>query len=242
MPRETAEADPSHRPVTVITGTRKGIGRYLAQHYLGKGHHVVGVSRGAADWSLAGYTHFEADVADEEAVTRILRDVRTRFGFVSNLINNAGIASMNHVLLTPAKTVRRIIDTNFVGSFLFARETAKAMSRKKYGRIVNFTTVATPLKLEGEAAYAASKAAVASLTEVMAREFAPFNITVNAIGPTPIETDLIRAVPAEKMSRLIARQAIPRLGTFEDVANVTDFFLAPGSSFVTGQNIFLGGV
>lgn len=229
-------------PVTVITGSRKGIGMFLAQHYVKRGHHVIGVSRGAADWTLDGYTHFEADVADEPAVIRILREVRARFGMIVNLINNAGIASMNHVLLTPAKTVRNILETNLLGSFLFAREAAKAMCERKYGRIINFSTVATPLKLEGEAAYAASKAAVVSLTEVMAREFAPFNVTVNSIGPTPIETDLIRAVPADKMKRLVARQAIPRLGTFEDVANVTDFFLAPESSFITGQNIYLGGV
>jgi 3-oxoacyl-[acyl-carrier protein] reductase len=234
--------DPTEPPITLVTGSRKGIGQFLAQHYVRRGHRVVGVSRGAPDWSLDGYTHFEADVADEAAVTRILREVRSRFGAITHLINNAGIASMNHVMLTPASTVRRILETNLIGSFLFAREAAKLMCQRKYGRIVNFTTVATPLKLEGEAAYAASKAAVASLTEIMARELAPFNVTVNSIGPTPIETDLIRAVPPDKMSRLIARQAIPRLGTFEDVANVTDFFLAPASSFITGQNLFLGGV
>jgi 3-oxoacyl-[acyl-carrier protein] reductase len=116
------------------------------------------------------------------------------------------------------------------------------MERRKWGRIVNFTTVATPLKLEGEAIYAASKAAVGSLTEVLARELAGFGITVNSIGPTPIETDLIRSVPKDRMDRLVARQAIPRMGTFDDVANVCDFYLKPESDFITGQNLFLGGV
>ncbi len=107
---------------------------------------------------------------------------------------------------------------------------------------MNFTTVATPLKLEGEAIYAASKAAILSMTEVVARELAPLGITVNAIGPTPIETDLIRSVPKDKMDSLLARQAIKRFGTFEDVANITDFFLRKESAFITGQNIYLGGV
>jgi 3-oxoacyl-[acyl-carrier protein] reductase len=129
-----------------------------------------------------------------------------------------------------------------VGTFLFCREAARLMQKNKYGRIINFSTVATPLKLEGEAIYAASKAAIVSLTEVMAREFAEFGITVNAVGPTPIKTDLIRSVPQDKMDRLIARQAIQRYGTFEDVANVIDFFLRPESDFITGQNIYLGGV
>ncbi|MCY1448258.1 3-oxoacyl-[acyl-carrier-protein] reductase FabG [compost metagenome] len=138
--------------------------------------------------------------------------------------------------------MEQILDTNVVGSFLFAREAAKLMSTRKYGRIVNFTTVATPLKLEGEAIYAASKAAVKSLTEVMARELAAFGITVNAVGPTPIETDLIRSVPQDKMQRLLARQAIARFGEMADVANVVDFFISEHSGFVTGQNIYLGGV
>jgi 3-oxoacyl-[acyl-carrier protein] reductase len=149
---------------------------------------------------------------------------------------------MNHSLLTPLSTVHGIFNTNVVGTFLLSREAAKLMKRNNYGRIVNFTTVAVPLKLAGEAAYVASKAAVLSLTEVMAREFAEFGITVNAVGPVPVETDLIRSVPKDKIDRLLARQAIPRLGKFEDVANVIDFYLRKESGFVTGQNLYLGGV
>jgi 3-oxoacyl-[acyl-carrier protein] reductase len=129
-----------------------------------------------------------------------------------------------------------------VGTFLFCREAAKLMKKNKYGRIVNFTTIAVPLKLAGEAIYVASKAAVLSLTEVLAREFAEFGITVNSVGPVPIETDLIRAVPKEKIDQLLAKQAIHRLGTCEDVANVIDFYLKKESGLVTGQNLFLGGV
>lgn len=229
-------------PVTVITGTRKGIGKFLAQHYVRAGHIVIGCSRESPDWTLEGYQHVCADVADENAVLRMFNLVRRTHGRVDHVINNAGIASMNHVILTPVARVRQIFETNVIGTFLFCREAAKLMSRQRWGRIVNFATVATPLRLEGESAYAASKAAVDSLTQVLARELAPFNITVNAVGPTPIETDLIRSVPKEKMDRLIARQAIPRLGTFEDVTNVTDFFLRRESDFITGQTLFLGGV
>ncbi len=110
------------------------------------------------------------------------------------------------------------------------------------GRIVNFTTVAVPLHLAGEAAYAATKAAVEELTRVLARELGEFGVTVNAIGPTPIDTDLIRNIPKDKIDRLLEQQAIHRMGTFADVTNVIDFFLRPESAFITGQTIYLGGV
>jgi 3-oxoacyl-[acyl-carrier protein] reductase len=229
-------------PVTVITGTRTGIGKFLAEHYVRRGHRVVGCSRGDVDWTLEGYTHYTADVADEAATKLLFADVRKKCGRVDHLINNAGVASMNHSLLTPLTTVHRVVNTNVVGTFLFCREAAKLMKATGHGRIVNLTTVAVPLKLEGEAIYVASKAAVLSLTEVLARELAPFGITVNAVGPGPIETDLIRSVPKEKIDRLLSRQAIPRLGTAADIANVIDFYLQPQSGFITGQCLFLGGV
>jgi 3-oxoacyl-[acyl-carrier protein] reductase len=116
------------------------------------------------------------------------------------------------------------------------------MQRRRFGRIVNFGSVAEPLRLEGEAIYAASKAAVVSLTRVLARELAEYGITVNAIEPTPVATDLIRSVPSEKIDRLVARQAIRRLGEFRDIVNVVDFFVRPESDFVTGQVVTLGGV
>lgn len=230
------------RTITLITGTRKGIGKFLAEHYVAQGHQVIGCSRGEIDWSLSGYVHYVADVADEKAVQAIFADLRQTYGRLDHLINNAGMASMNHSLLTPVATVHKLLDTNVVGTFLFCREAAKLMKKNKYGRIVNFTTIAIPLKLAGEAIYVASKAAVLSLTEVLAREFAEFGITVNSVGPVPIETDLIRAVPKEKIDQLLARQAIHRLGTCEDVANVIDFYLQPESGLITGQNIFLGGI
>ena len=229
-------------PVMAITGTRKGIGRFLAEHYLEQGWIVAGCSRGSSDLVHPNYRHFCLDVADERAVTSMMRAIAREFSRLDALLNNAGIASMNHALLTPKSTVERIFQTNVFGTFLFCREAAKLMGRNKYGRIVNFATVATPLKLEGEAVYAASKAAVVSLTEVLAREVADLGITVNAVGPTPVPTDLVGAVPEEKMTALINRQSITRYGEMRDVLNVVEFFLKEDSDFVTGQTLYLGGV
>jgi 3-oxoacyl-[acyl-carrier protein] reductase len=229
-------------PVMLISGTSRGIGKHLATCYLEQGFRVVGCSRRPVERAGDNYLHFVLDVSDETSVKRMFLDVSRIYGRLDVLLNNAGIAAMNHVLLTPIGAVRNILDTNVVGTFLLSREAAKLMQKRRYGRIINFATVATPLRLEGEAVYAASKAAVISLTQIMARELADFGITVNAVGPTPIETDLIRSVPKQKIDAVVARQAIHRLGEYRDVVNVIDFFLKPESDFVTGQVVFLGGV
>src|SRR5205823_13469118 len=228
--------------VVLITGTRKGIGRALVEHNAGTGHHVVGCSRSPFEGDLPNYRHCCLDVGDESAVKEMFSLIRKQEGRLDVLINNAGIASMNHSLLTPIATVNNIMETNFTGTFLCCREAARLMQLNGYGRIVNFTSVAVPLKIEGEAAYAASKAAVISLTQILAREFADFGITVNAIGPGPIKTDLIAGVSQEKLDALIERQAVRRYGEPRDVINIIDFFVDSASDFVTGQVIFMGGV
>lgn len=152
--------------VMLISGARKGIGRHLAVHYCRQGHTVIGCSRQPNEDMPEGYCHFCLDVADESAVKAMFLETRKRFGRLDVLLNSAGIAAMNHVLTTPVETVERIFRTNVSGTFLLIREAAKLMQRTRWGRIVNFSTVAVPLDLEGEAAYAASKAAVESLTRV----------------------------------------------------------------------------
>jgi 3-oxoacyl-[acyl-carrier protein] reductase len=231
----------TNNQVLLITGTSKGIGEYLARYYVEKGYHVVGCSRRPVT-SKTNYRHFSLDIADEKSVKQMFSKITKEYGRLDVLINNAGIASMNHILLTPTKVVRNIFETNFIGTFLCSREAAKLMKQHRSGRIINFTTVATPLKVEGEAVYASSKAAIITLTQITARELASFGVTVNAIGPSPIQTDLIESVPKEKINNLLQLQAIKRLGEFTDVSNVIDFFMRPESDFITGQVLFLGGV
>ena len=203
---------------------------------------VVGCARSQNNIKDKNYRHFVLDVSDERAVVDMIREVKTEFNKIDILINNAGIASMNHFLTTSFESVKKVFSTNFLGTFLFSREVGKIMMRQKFGRIVNYTTVASALRLEGEAIYAASKSAIENLTQTLSKELAPFNITVNAIGPTPVKTDLIKAVPQDKIDALLEKQAIKRLGNFEDIKNVIDFYIDEKSEFITGQILYLGGV
>ncbi|HVV69148.1 MAG TPA: SDR family oxidoreductase [Patescibacteria group bacterium] len=230
------------KPVTLITGTRKGIGKFLAHYYVQKGHQVIGCSKKQPEWELNNYQHFLADVSNEIDIQKMFQVVKKEYGRLDYLLNNAGIAAMNHSLLTPMSSVRNILNTNILGTFLLCCEATRLMARNKFGRIVNFTSIATPLKISGEAIYAASKASVNSLTQILAYELADIGITINAVGANPIYTDMIRNVPKEKLDAVLQRQAIKRFAEFEDITNVVDFFLLESSSFITGQIIYLGGI
>ena len=229
------------KPIMLITGTRKGIGKDLVNCYSRKNYYIIGCSRGSVDFKLENYFHYKVNVSSEKSVKKMFLDIRKRYKKLDVLINNAGLASMNHVLLTPKSKAQEIIDTNFIGTFLMSREAAKIMKGKNFGRIVNITSVGTQMKLEGEAIYTASKAAVENLTVVTSREFSDFGITVNAIGPTPALTDLIKFVPKNKIQNIIEKLAFDRLTTIEDITNVIDFFISKKSDYITGQSIFLGG-
>ena len=232
----------SDKPVMVITGSRKGIGRYLAEYYVKKGYLVEGCARGEVDLGDPAYRHHQVDVADEKAVRTMMADINKRHGRIDVVLNNAAIASMNHILLTPAKSANRMMEVNVTGTMLVCRDAAKVMIRRKYGRIVNFTTIVAPIALAGEAIYAASKSAVVTFTRILAFELGQWGITANSFGATPIMTDMIKGVPQDKIDAVVNNLAIKRLGTHQDCANVCDFFISPTSDNITGQVIYLGGV
>ena len=226
----------------LITGTRKGIGRFLTEYFTKNGDFVVGCSRSNTDFHHVNYTHIICDVSEEKSAKIVIKVAEQKYGKIDVLINNAGIASLNHSILTPAITVKKVFETNFNGTFYFSREVAKKMIKSGGGKIINFSTVAVPINLEGEMIYASSKAAIEKMTKIMSKELAINNIQINAIGPTPIETDLIKAIPSIKIQELLNKQSIKKLGTYEDVLNVINFFINPLSKMITGQIIYLGGL
>jgi 3-oxoacyl-[acyl-carrier protein] reductase len=230
------------RQVMLITGTRKGIGKHLAETYAKRGYIVEGCSRGATSIEAENYTHTSMDITDEKAVKAWITGIARRHGRIDCVLNNAAIASMNHVLLTPAATANRMLDVNVTATMMVCRDAAKVMMRRKYGRIVNFTTIVDPIGLAGEAIYAASKAAVVTFTRILAFELGAWGITCNSFGATPIMTDMIRGVPKDKIDAVVNALAIKRLGTPDDCVNVCDFFISPLSDNITAQVVYLGGV
>jgi 3-oxoacyl-[acyl-carrier protein] reductase len=226
----------------VITGTRKGIGRYLSEYYLKKGFNVIGCSRENSDLKHDNYIHYLVDVSEEEQINSFAIKVRKNFSHIDVLINNAGSALMNHFLMTPSDTARRLMNLNYMGAYNCSRAFINLLRKSEHPRIINFTSIAVPLNLDGELAYVVSKSAVEAFSKVLAKEVAQFKITVNAVGPTPIQTDLIAKVPKEKINKLLERQTIKRFGEYDDVANVVDFFTSEKSDFITGQVVYLGGI
>lgn len=228
--------------IILITGTSKGIGLHLAKYYTQKGHTVIGCSRSSTSYSHELYKHFSIDITKEEDILSITKNIKKQYKHIDVLVNNAGIASMNHFLFTSLENLRSVMDTNFFAPFSLIRACVNLLKKSSQPRIINFTTVAVPLNLEGELVYVASKAALEAMTKILAKELAQFNITVNALGPTPIKTELIRGVPEEKIQKLIDVQAIKRFASYDDIENVLDFYMHVNSNFITGQILYLGGI
>jgi 3-oxoacyl-[acyl-carrier protein] reductase len=229
--------------IVLVTGARRGVGQLVAEHFLKHGAQVVGFSRhDDTGEPRPGYHPMAVDVGNADSVARGFERVRKQFGRVDIAINNAAVLTSQYSMIMPAAAAQGMLDTNVLGTFLVSREAAKLMRRGKWGRIVNISSMAASLQPMGDSVYAATKAAVATLANVMAKEFAPMNVTCNTLGITAIETDMLGLLPRDKVDALIAGLPIPRYALADDVLNVVDFFVAERSSYVTAQTVFLGGV
>ncbi|MCB0738175.1 MAG: SDR family oxidoreductase [Bacteroidetes bacterium] len=227
----------------IITGVSKGIGHALAEHYGANGYQVLGLSRTEPEQMIiaSNFRWYRVDITNEKDVKSFFREIRKEGIKPYALINNAGVASLNALSTTPLSTVQHIFNTNVNGTFLMMKEAAKMMVLNNLGRIVNFSSVAYPLQIEWESAYSASKAAIESFSKTAAREWATSGITVNIVGPGPVETDLVKNVGDKRLDYLLDKMPISEVNTFDDVANVCDFFLIERSAKITGQVIYLGG-
>ena len=188
-------------PTALITGTSQGLGRALAERLLADGWTVHGFARGPQTLTHSNFTAHAVDVTDEAAVRAAVATI-AESGRIDLLINNAAAASLNAFLLTPGSVAENLMRVNYLGTFHCLQAVGKVMVRQRGGLVVNLTTVAVPLALEGEAAYVASKAAVEALTKVTAKEFATQGVRVVALGFGPVDTRLTRAVPKAMLAKI----------------------------------------
>jgi len=232
---------PSEKCVIVITGTSRGIGLGIAKHFLKKGYRVEGCSRGTSSIRDPSYEHAQLDVSDEEQVCSWIRGIKRRHKRIDVAINNAGSApAAIPVIMTSKKVLNDVLQTNTIGSCLVSREVALVMTPKKFGRIINVSSMAVGLHEEGTAAYSASKNAIVEFTRIMAKELAPLGITCNVIAPSMIKTQAVEDLGEKVIERALCKLTIKRTITIEEICHVLDFLIDPLGGIITGQVIHMG--
>ncbi len=236
--------------VAVVTGASRGIGKAIALALAGQGARIV-----AVDIDLEGTEKLAAEiqsnggqavavqgnvtvVADAE---RIFEESVKAFGRVDILVNNAGITRDALLLRMKDADWDAVLSVNLKGAFLCTRAAAKLMTKQRYGRIINIASIVGQMGNAGQANYCASKAGLIGLTKSNARELARRNVTVNAVAPGFIATDMTEALPEKTRQELAAQIPLERLGTADDIANAVLFLSAEASGYITGQVLGVNG-
>lgn len=236
--------------VAIITGASRGIGRIIAAALAAQGAKVVASARNAeALESLAAEIKAQggdvvavvADVAVEADANNLIEQAVANYGKVDILINNAGITRDGLLLRMKSDDWDAVLDTNLKGAFLCTRAAAKFMSKQRYGRIINVSSVVGEMGNAGQANYCASKAGLLGLTKSVARELARRNVTVNAVTPGFIVTDMTENMTDKAREAMTEQIPLGRLGEAEDVANAVLFLASDQSSYITGQVLGVNG-
>lgn len=239
-----------HGKVAVVTGAAQGIGRAICQRLASEGAdlglcdlNLEGAQDAAQEMSgCAGkYLALQADVASSAEVEGMIRRVLDIWGHVDILVNNAGITKDSLLLRMKDEDWNSVLDVNLKGAFYFTREVLRPMMKQRWGRIINVASVVGVMGNVGQANYVSSKAGLIGLTKATARETAARGITVNAVAPGFIETDMTRRLSEEIRQAMLKQIPLGRFGGPEDVAGVVGFLASEASSYVTGQVIHING-
>ena len=231
----------------LVTGSTRGIGRAIAERLAECGARVAIVGRDATKASeVAGQVSPEArgfacDVSDVASVTALVAGVEEVFGSLDILVNNAGLTRDNIMLRLKDDDWDAVIDANLRGAFVAIRAATRGMMKRRWGRIINISSVVGLVGNKGQSNYAASKAGLIGLTKSVAKEFASRNILANAIAPGFIETDMTAAMTAEARAALMGNIPLERLGSPADIAAIVAFLASDHASYITGQVLVVDG-
>ncbi len=237
--------------VALVTGGSRGIGRSVCLTLAGAGAHVVvNYARNAeaaqhtldAIVAAGGAGELSCfDVSDPEAVDRAMSAVHEAHGHLDILVNNAGIAVDQLLLRIKPEELERTFATNVAGALWCAKSAVRTMMRARRGRIINLSSVVGETGNPGQAVYSASKAAIIGLTKTLAREYASRGITVNAVAPGYIDTDMTSGLPEKVQKAIVEQTPLGRVGTPEEVAAAVLFLASDEAAYVTGQVLRVNG-
>ena len=222
--------------IAVVTGASRGIGHFLSEKLSKENYKVVNISRKSSN----AFIDYSFDLTNTQDIGKLVKQIIKEVGIPDLLINNAGVASMNHTFLMKDSDVEKIVDVNLISPILLSKEFGKFMI-KKGGKILNISTVAVPLLLDGEAVYAATKSGIEVFTKILAKELSRSKVDVSCIGLTPIDTDLIKNVPKDKIDKITESLPTPKKYQLEDVWELTYKFLYSKDKKMNGKVFYLGG-
>lgn len=238
--------------VSLVTGASRGIGKAIALKLASLGskvavNHIAAEKAGAEDvvHTIAQQGGeamvVEADVRNAEAVKNMVQQVTDRWGQIDILVNNAGITRDNLLIRMSDEAWDDVINTNLRGAYLCTKFALRSMMRLKWGRIISLASISGIMGTAGQGNYSASKAGIIGFTKSIAREVGSLNITVNAIAPGFIMTDMTEKLPQERKDAILAMVSLKRFGRPEEVAELVGFLASERAAYITGEVIGLNG-
>ena len=228
----------------LVTGAGRGIGRSIAEKLAGAGHHVICVSRSGDSCGAAAEGIREAggsaesmavDVADRAAVEAACQGFLEAHGTVDILVNNAGITRDNLLFRMSDEDWDAVLTTNLSSCFFWTKHLARPMTRSRWGRVINVSSVIGLSGNAGQANYAAAKAGMIGMTKSLAKEFAPRGVTVNAVAPGFIETDMTSGMNEKQQEAILGMIPLKRMGSAADIAHTAAFLASEEAGYITGQ-------
>ena len=238
----------SHPPVALVTGASRGIGRAIADTLAQENMIVIGTATteaGAAGieerLSPLGGAGLVLDVASENSIDELMSTIKARFGAPLILVNNAGITRDNILMRMKAEEWDSVVDTNLSSVFRLSKACLRGMTKARWGRIVTITSVVGSMGNAGQANYAATKAGAEGFTRALAREVGSRSITVNAVAPGFIDTDMTRELSDENRNLMLGQIPLARLGSPVEIAETVKFLVGDTAAYITGETIHVNG-
>jgi acetoacetyl-CoA reductase len=232
--------------VALVTGGTRGIGAEISRALKAQGRTVVAVyagnDRAAQEFQAeTGIRTWKCDVGDFDASKQMIEQITTEIGPIEILVNNAGITRDATLQRMTRDMWEAVIDTNLGSCFNLCKLTFPGMRERKFGRVVNVGSINGQAGQYGQVNYAAAKSGIHGFTKALAQEGARYGVTVNAIAPGYVDTDMVRAVPGEVLQKIVSRIPVGRLGRAADIARGVAFLTADDADFVTGSTLSING-